>query len=84
MDETTTRVVSVTFARSRYPGPGGALRLVRWLFRRKIDEEIRADVEMLRHLADYDAGVEGMKLSRFDRVLGLNRDRIDRVYRGRS
>src|SRR5438105_3064629 len=62
VDETTTRVVSVTFARSRYPGPGGALRLVRWLFRRKIDEEIRADVEMLRHLADYDAGVEGMKL----------------------
>jgi hypothetical protein len=25
-----------------------------------------------------------MKLSRFDRVLGLNRERIDRVYRGRS
>jgi hypothetical protein len=24
-----------------------------------------------------------MKLSRFDRVLGLNRERIDRVYRGR-
>jgi len=25
-----------------------------------------------------------MKLSRFDRVLGLNRDRIERVYRGIS
>jgi hypothetical protein len=24
-----------------------------------------------------------MKLSRFDRVLGLNRERLDRVYRGR-
>ena len=23
-----------------------------------------------------------MKLSRFDRVLGLNRERIDRIYRG--
>jgi hypothetical protein len=25
-----------------------------------------------------------MKLSRFDRVLGLNRERIDRIYRGRK
>jgi hypothetical protein len=25
-----------------------------------------------------------MKLSRFDKVLGLNRERIERVYRGRN
>jgi phenylpropionate dioxygenase-like ring-hydroxylating dioxygenase large terminal subunit len=84
VDETTTRAISVTYAKSKYPGPGGAMRLVRWLFRRKIDEEIRADVAMLRHLADYDAGIDGMKLSRFDRVLGLTRERIRSIYRGRS
>jgi hypothetical protein len=25
-----------------------------------------------------------MKLSRFDRVLGLNRERIERIYRGKG
>jgi phenylpropionate dioxygenase-like ring-hydroxylating dioxygenase large terminal subunit len=82
VDDTTTRAISVTYARSHYPGPGGALRPFRWLFRRKIDEEIRADVSMLHHLADYDVGIDGMKLSRFDRVLGLTRERIRSIYRG--
>lgn len=81
-DANTTRVFSLTFAKSRYPGPAGGLRLVRWLFRREIDREIRADVGMLHHLADYDTGIEGLKLSRFDKVLGLTRERINRVYRG--
>lgn len=57
---------------------------MRWLFRREIDREVRADVNMLYHLADYDPGIEGLKLSRFDKVLGLTRERIDTVYRGRS
>ncbi|MBX9583115.1 MAG: Rieske 2Fe-2S domain-containing protein [Gemmataceae bacterium] len=82
VDEKTTRVVSITYAKSRYPGPAGGLRLVRWLLRREIDREVRSDVGMLDHLADYDAGLDGLKLSRFDKVLGLTRDRIRSVYRG--
>jgi phenylpropionate dioxygenase-like ring-hydroxylating dioxygenase large terminal subunit len=82
VDGATTQVVSVTYAKSRYPGPGGALRLMRWKMRQQIDKEIRADVEMLHHLADAAVGVEGMKLSRFDKVLGLTRERIRTVYRG--
>ena len=81
-DDRTTRVFSVTFAKSRYPGPAGGLRLMRWLMRREIDREIRADVSMLHHMADYNTGLEGLKLSRFDKVLGLTRERITRVYRG--
>jgi phenylpropionate dioxygenase-like ring-hydroxylating dioxygenase large terminal subunit len=83
-DEKTTRIFSLTFAKSRYPGPGGGLRLVRWLFRREIDREIRSDVSMLYHMADYDTGLEGLKLSRFDKVLGLTRERIARIYRRES
>ncbi len=82
IDERTTRLISVTYAKSRYPGPAGGLRLVRGLFRRAIDREVTADVDMLRHLADYDTGIEGLKLSRFDKVLGLTRERINTLYRG--
>ena len=82
--ERTTRIFSLAFAKSRYPGPAGGLRLVRWLFRREIDREVRADVAMLHHLADYDPGIDGLKLSRFDKVLGLTRERIARIYRGHA
>jgi hypothetical protein len=54
----------------------------RWLLRRKIDHEIRLDMRILEGLADQSADIEGMKLSRFDKVLALNRERINRVYRG--
>jgi phenylpropionate dioxygenase-like ring-hydroxylating dioxygenase large terminal subunit len=83
-DEKTTRIFSLAYAKSRYPGPAGGLRLVRWLFRRELDKEIRADVSMLHHLADYNTGIEGLKLSRFDKVLGLTRERINRIYRGET
>jgi hypothetical protein len=83
-DEKTTRIFSLTFAKSRYPGPGGGLRLVRWLFRREIDREIRSDVSMLYHMADYDTGLDELKLSRFDKVLGLTRERVARIYRRES
>jgi hypothetical protein len=33
------------------------------------------------YVADIDPRIEGLKLSRFDRVLGLNRERVDRIYR---
>jgi nitrite reductase/ring-hydroxylating ferredoxin subunit len=81
-DDRTTRVFSVAFAKSRYPGPAGGLRLFRPLMRHQIDREVRADVSMLDHMADYHTGIEGLKLSRFDKVLGLTRERIDRIYRG--
>jgi phenylpropionate dioxygenase-like ring-hydroxylating dioxygenase large terminal subunit len=82
-DDKTTKIFSLTYAKSRYPGPAGGLRMARWLFRREIDREIRADVTMLHHMADHDVSIEGLKLSRFDKVLGLTRDRINRLYRGR-
>jgi phenylpropionate dioxygenase-like ring-hydroxylating dioxygenase large terminal subunit len=83
-DSTQTEVLTFAFAKSRWPGPGGLVGLFRWLIRGKLDKEIRLDQEILDGLASYDTGIEGMKLSRFDRVLGLNRERIERVYRGQN
>jgi hypothetical protein len=77
-----TAVWSFAYARSRWPIPGGGLALFPWLMRWELDAEIRLDVELVENLADKDPGLDGMKLSRFDRVLGLNRERIERVYRG--
>lgn len=82
VDEKRTNVTSFVYAKSRYPGPAGGLRLAKYVFRREIDREIRQDIAMLEHMADHRPTIEGMKLSRFDKVLGLTRERIARIYRG--
>ena len=82
VDDQTTNVTSFVFAKSRYPGAAGGLRLIRGIFRREIDREIRQDIAMLEQMADKSVSIEGLKLSRFDKVLGLTRERISRVYRG--
>jgi phenylpropionate dioxygenase-like ring-hydroxylating dioxygenase large terminal subunit len=81
-DAGTTQLTTFVFTKSRYPGPTGCMRVARWLLRRKIDYEICLDKRILEGLADQSSNVEGMKLSRFDKVLALNRERINRVYRG--
>jgi hypothetical protein len=60
------------------------MRTARRYIRRKTEAELRADTEVLAHLADYDTGIEGLKLSRFDKSLGLTRERIARIYRGKA
>ena len=75
-----TGVWSFAYARSRWPRPNGALALFPWLMRRQLDAEIQMDVALVENLASKDPSIEGMKLGRFDRVLGLNRERIERVY----
>jgi phenylpropionate dioxygenase-like ring-hydroxylating dioxygenase large terminal subunit len=82
VDDDETAIFTFAFTKSRYPGPTGGVRLFKWLLRSRLDYEIRLDVRVLEGLADKNPSIEGMKLSRFDRVLGLNRERIERIYRG--
>jgi phenylpropionate dioxygenase-like ring-hydroxylating dioxygenase large terminal subunit len=81
-DDRNTRLFALSYARSRWPLPGGGLRSARRYIRYKTEAELRADVAILGKLADYDTGIAGLKLSRFDRTLGLTRERLARVYRG--
>jgi phenylpropionate dioxygenase-like ring-hydroxylating dioxygenase large terminal subunit len=81
IDGAQTDIMTFAYAKSKWPGPCGALRLFRWLMRKHLAKEIGADLDILNGLASYETSLEGMKLSRFDRVLGLNRERIERVYR---
>jgi phenylpropionate dioxygenase-like ring-hydroxylating dioxygenase large terminal subunit len=81
VDEQETAVMTFAYTRSSYPGSAGGVRLFGWLLVRMLDHEIRLDARILENLADKSPELTGMKLSRFDRVLGLNRERIERVYR---
>lgn len=82
ISERQTSVTSFVYAKSRYPGPTGGLRFAKYIFRHEVDREVRQDISMLEHLADYEVSIEGMKLSRFDKVLGQTRERIASIYRG--
>ena len=54
------------------------------LLRHRFHYEVLLDQRLLEGLADRDPSIQGMKLSRFDKVLALNRERIERVYRQQS
>lgn len=83
IDDNNTSIVTMAFTKSRYKvGPTGGVRVFKWLLINNLKYEVDLDVKILGQLADKNPSIEGMKLSRFDRVLGLNRERIDRVYRG--
>jgi vanillate O-demethylase monooxygenase subunit len=85
VDATTTILTAFGYVRSRYKvGPAGGARLFRWMARWKLDEEVRADIRLIENLASRETSLNGLKLSRFDKPLALNRERIERVYRGRA
>ncbi len=84
IDDQVTSVVTFAYTKSQYPGPHGLVPLFKWLIVRKLNHEITLDARILENLADKNPKIEGMKLSRFDRVLGLNRERIDKIYRGNN
>ena len=81
--ETESRVTAFAYAKSRWPfPPHGGLYVFRGFMRRRVVRELEYDVGILSNMASLDTNIEGMKLSRFDKVMGLNRERIDRIYRG--
>ncbi len=79
-----TSLFTFSYVKSKYPGSKGGTRLFGPYMMSKLNYEIELDRRILEGLADHDTSIDGMKLSRFDRVLGLNRERINRIYRGGS
>jgi len=77
-----TEIVTFAFVKSRLWSPVLIRHLVAPVLRRLVDVEVGLDVDMLARLADKSPGISGMRLSRFDKVLGLNRRRIALLYRG--
>lgn len=83
INEMETRLTSFAWVKSKWPfPPHGGLVPFKGFIRRRVERELAGDVAILSKLANYDTNIEGMKLSRFDKVLLMNRERIDRIYRG--
>ena len=67
--------------------PGGRFvrnRLIKAIIRRVVAHEVNLDQRMIANLADPRPQLVGMQLGRFDKALGENRMRIERIYRGRE
>jgi phenylpropionate dioxygenase-like ring-hydroxylating dioxygenase large terminal subunit len=85
LTENQTRVTAFTYAKSKWPfPPHGGLLPFRGYMTRKVREEVDRDVSLLVGLSSLNPSLDGMKLSRLDKALGLNRERIERVYRGKK
>lgn len=84
IDNDRTKLVVFAYLRAPSAARKAFIQLTRPLLSFIVHIEVACDVKMLASLADKSPELEGMKLSRFDRVLGLNRDRIEKIYRGES
>lgn len=78
-----TLIETIVFGKTALPGPRQGANLYGPLIARFARGEVDGDCAILAKLADKRPELRGMKLSRFDQPLGLHRERIDRIYRGR-
>lgn len=82
VDDGHTQLVVFSFLRTGSWAREMYIKLARPALSKLVDIEVQCDVRMLESLADKNPSIEGMKLSRFDKVLGLQRERIESIYRG--
>jgi len=75
-------MVSFAFLQLRWPLLRGLGKYGGWFVLRKIRETIEEDLFLVENLADKSTSMEGMKLGRFDSILGLTRERLARIYDG--
>ena len=82
VDGATTSIVTFAFLdirRALFPLVAAP---VAWMFRRKLRRTVREDARVVENLADHSTSLEGMKLGRFDTILGATRERLARIYYG--
>jgi phenylpropionate dioxygenase-like ring-hydroxylating dioxygenase large terminal subunit len=83
-DESATMVVTFGFLKIRWPVLRHfAGRLGGRLLMRKTRQTVEEDRFLLENLADQSPDLAGMALSRFDPVLAMTRERLQRIYYGR-
>jgi hypothetical protein len=65
----------------KYPVFNPLLGLVRRGMRPQYEQEVREDQFVLENIVCKDTSLQQLKLSRFDKIMGMNRDRVARHYR---
>ena len=71
VDADQTDVVMFVYGKASWRVASLLWPLVRGMMLHEFQREVRADVTLLANMADYSPRMEGMKLSRFDKILGL-------------
>ncbi len=82
VDEDETELWTFTWTSASRFGRLGLNMVAQPLIKHLVDYEIRLDKAMIESLADKSTDLRGMKLGRFDQVLGYNRKRIAAIYEG--
>ncbi len=79
-----TSVGLITFTYMKYPlfSHFGLNLLIKPAIKQIVNLEVLRDKKILEKILDKNPNIAGMKLTRFDRSLGPNRKRIDRIYKG--
>jgi phenylpropionate dioxygenase-like ring-hydroxylating dioxygenase large terminal subunit len=81
-NEKVTTMLTFCFLQIHWPLLRRLGQQIGWFFRRRAWQGVEEDVSLLRNLADYSSNLDGMKLGRFDSILGLTRERLGRIYDG--
>jgi len=76
-----TQLFVLAYARSGRWGAFAQKYFLTPIIKRLLKLEVELDIGIIESIADKDPQLSGMRLSRFDRVLGLNRSRISSIYR---
>ncbi len=78
--ENVTRMVTFSFLKLQWPALHYWGRKFGWLLRRRTWQTVEEDAVLLENLANQSTALDGMKLSRYDPILGLTRERLNRIY----
>lgn len=81
-DDEATRIVTFAFLKIQWPILSSMGSHMGWLLRRRIWQTVQEDAYLVEQLADKSTSLAGMRLSRFDAILGLTRTRLRRIYDG--
>ena len=82
IDESKTRIFVFTYMKYNKLGNLGLNLMVKPAMKFIVRLEVGLDKSIIESIEDKNVSLKGCRLSGFDRVLGMNRTRIQKVYRG--
>ena len=82
ISETSVGLTAFTYMRYPLFAHFGLNLLIKPAIKQIVNLEVLRDKKILEKILDKNPNIAGMKLTRFDRSLGPNRKRIERIYKG--